>query len=90
MRTERRIISSHGHYAVLGPLAATLGCGQLTAPPCISGRPAWLHNRRHWNRANAEAVFGVSVNTEAFPLFVAYEDHRRLASITESVELNGL
>jgi hypothetical protein len=82
MRTERRIISSHVHYAVLGPLAATLGCGQLTAPPCISGRSAWLHNRRHWNRANAESAFGVSVNTEASLLFVTYGDHCRVASIT--------
>jgi hypothetical protein len=31
-----------------------------------------------------------SVNTEAFPLFVTYGDRRWVASITESVELNGL
>ena len=30
------------------------------------------------------------VNTEAFSLLVTYGDHRRVASVTESVELNGL
>jgi hypothetical protein len=33
---------------------------------------------------------GVSVNTEAFSLFVTYGDHRRVASIAEPVDLNGL
>jgi len=36
------------------------------------------------------SAFGVSVKTEAFSLFVTYGDRRRVASITESVELNGL